>query len=120
MRISFIIVLALFVLVFLLAAGVKIRILRRAKQRQGLTAEEFVHALVAKGIPQEIARSVFAGFHKWASCISADFPLTSEVPLRHFTPGWIMMRLILFTKFLVRPEGIGHQSSFCHVRQIGL
>jgi hypothetical protein len=82
---------ALFVLlavIFLIAVWVKIRVLHRAKRRPGLTEEQFVGALGAKGIPKEIGRAVFAGFRKWGSCISDDFPITPELPLRDFVP-WV-------------------------------
>jgi hypothetical protein len=53
-----------------------------------MTGEQFVSALTTKGIPEEVGRAVFAGFHKWGSCISDDFPITPELSLREFVP-WV-------------------------------
>jgi hypothetical protein len=74
--------------IILLAVAVKVRVLVAAKRRSGMTGEQFVSALTAKGIPEEIGRAVFTGFHKWGSCISDDFPITPEISLRDFIP-WV-------------------------------
>ena len=70
------------------AVAVKVRVLVCAKRRSGMTGEQFVSALTTKGIPEEVGRAVFAGFHKWGSCISDDFPITPELSLREFVP-WV-------------------------------
>ena len=80
--------LVLVVAVVVWAAAVKIRILMAAKRRTGLTEEQFVCELVSRGIPDEIGHAVFAGFHKWSSSISDDFPIAPDIPLRDFVP-WV-------------------------------
>lgn len=74
--------------VFFWAAAVKHRILMTAKRRVGLTEEQFVCALAPRGVPHEIGHAVFAGFRKWSSCISSDFPITPDLPLVDFVP-WV-------------------------------
>ena len=86
---SFILYLVVFFgTVALLATWVKVRILKAAKRRLGLTKGQFIEALAGKGIPEDIAQAVFDGFHKWAARISEDFPLTPDVSVRDFAP-WV-------------------------------
>jgi hypothetical protein len=82
------IILFIVLVIVLWAVAVKVRALVAAKRRSRMTEEQFVSALTVKGIPEEIARAVFAGFHKWGSCISEDFPITPELSLRDFVP-WV-------------------------------
>jgi hypothetical protein len=68
------------------ASAVQLRVLIAAKKRSGATEGEFVAALAARGIPEDVGRAVFEGFHKWGSCIADDFPLTPSLTLREFAP----------------------------------
>ena len=66
---GFAVLLIMLAVVFLLAVWAKIRVLRSAKQRRGLTEEQFADALASKGIPPEIGHAVFAGFRKYPGAI---------------------------------------------------
>ena len=80
--------LGVFVTAFVLAVLAKLRVLMRAKQRAGLTEEQFTASLASNGVPVEVARAVFKGFRKWSCELEdeeSDFPLVPQLPVSEFT-----------------------------------
>jgi hypothetical protein len=71
------------VLLFSLRTRITVRLV--AKRRSGYSEKDLLRALASKGIPDDVARAVAAGFRKWASAIVPDFPVmpTDRVSFYH-------------------------------------
>ncbi len=57
-----------------------------AKRRSGYSEDDLLRALASKGIPDNVARAVAAGFRKWASAIVLDFPVMPTDRLSFYHP----------------------------------